>query len=301
MQLSLFQRYRPPAPRYGGHEDQPVQRFWLPRAVAAVQANPRCFEGVGACLQWGMSAARLRSLLFWALAFKVIVPQGSPGCYVVTPWGQQLLGIAGLDPYLEDPASLWLLHWQLLQPPCYAQVWGWFFGTPQHPATEAGLLVSLKAWAEGRGPVAESRLRADLKCLLKMYCPPPQSVEDALLNLYGDVPLIRDDGAQFTRLTGPRAGLSTAVLLYCCLDYAHNQPAVKVTECAYGAGSPGMVFGLSSSHLLEALGHATAHQPGITLSSSIDGGYQLRWAQSATALKQQVWASLASGAPWTQR
>lgn len=144
MQLSLFQQYQPPEPRYGGHENQPVQRFWLPKAVKAVHANPRCFQGEDACLSWGLSQSRLRSLLFWALAFKVILPQGSPGCYVVSEWGERLLGQNGSDPYLEDLSSLWLLHWQLLKPPCYARAWGWFFATPQHQVTVDRLVADLE-------------------------------------------------------------------------------------------------------------------------------------------------------------
>lgn len=301
MQLSLFQQYKSPDPRYGGHEDQPLQRFWLQKAVSAVHTNPRCFQGEGACLQWGMSASRLRSLLFWALAFKVIVPQGSPGCYVVSAWGDRLLGSQGLDPYLEDPASLWLLHWQFLKPPCYAKVWDWFFRNPQHPTTKDGLIFDLLQWNANTDQVAASRVKADLECLLKMYCPPKQSVEDGLLNLYGEVPLIRQDDNCFTRVTGPRAGLSTVALLYCCLDYANEGSAIKVSQCAYGKDSPGVIFGLSYQQLVEALGHAASVQAGVTCSNSIDGGYQLSWTQPTSTVKQQVWKSLYSGEPCTQK
>ena len=302
MQLSLFQQYKPPAPRYGGHENQPLQRFWLSKAVAAVQANPRCFQGEAACLQWGLSASRLRSLLFWALAFKVILPQGSPACYVVSAWGDQLFGQHGSDPYLEDPASLWLLHWQFLKPPCHAKVWSWFFHNPQHPTTKDGFIGALLQWNDNTDQVAESRVKGDLECLLKMYCPPKQSLEDSLLNLYSEVPLIRwDSNGCMHRLTGPRAGLSTVALLYCCLDYANEGAAIKVNRCAYGEGSPGVILGLSYQQLVEALGHATSFQAGVTCSNAMEGGYQLSWTQPTSIVKQQVWKSLYSGKLWTQK
>jgi len=301
MQLNLFQHYNTPKPRYGGHENQPLQRFWLQKAVKTVSRNPRCWQSEPTCLSLGLSASRWRSLLFWSLAFKVILPQGSPGCYVVSAWGDRLLGVEGTDPCLEDLSSLWLLHWQLLSPPCYANVWGWFFGHTQHRVTEVNLVADLKEWSGGT--VAEGRLRADIRCLLKMYCPQPQKLEDALLNLFGDVPLLRQDGDQYERVTGYRAGLSSAVLLYCCLDYAHTHTVldIKVSRCAYGKGSPGVVFGLSSAQLLEALAHAAEQQPGVTLSHSLDGGYQLSWSLPAQQLLQAVWQRLSDGEPWTQK
>ena len=38
-------------------------------------------------------------------------------------FGTQLLDEDGWDPWLEDPASLWLLHWKLLDQTCLAPVW----------------------------------------------------------------------------------------------------------------------------------------------------------------------------------
>lgn len=134
-----------------------------------------------------------------------------------------------------------------------------------------------------------------------MYCPPPQKLEDELLNLYGEVPLVRREGDEYARVTGYREGLSAAVLLYCCLDYAHPRTSIKVSQCAYGEGSPGMVFGLSAPQLLEALGQAVAHQPALTLSNSLDGSYQLSWTQPVPLLQQSVWQSIAKGERWTQR
>ncbi|MEO8495393.1 MAG: DUF4007 family protein, partial [Planctomycetota bacterium] len=40
--------------------------------------------------------------------------QSSSGdCSQVTDFGKRIFGPSGLDPYMEDTTTLWLLHWQL--------------------------------------------------------------------------------------------------------------------------------------------------------------------------------------------
>ena len=42
-------------------------------------------------------------------------------------------GWAGLDPYLEDPATLWLLHWQIASNLGRATTWFWTFSHFNEP------------------------------------------------------------------------------------------------------------------------------------------------------------------------
>jgi hypothetical protein len=63
------------------------------------------------------------------MAFHIIEPDIESGlrrlgCPMrVTRFGKALLSDDGWDPFLEDPASLWLLHWQLFTAPISATTW----------------------------------------------------------------------------------------------------------------------------------------------------------------------------------
>ena len=66
----------------------------------------------------GVGKNMVRSIRFWGLAAKLLVedPEApnrrSPGL-VPTRVGHALFGEMGWDPFMEDPGTLWLLHWLL--------------------------------------------------------------------------------------------------------------------------------------------------------------------------------------------
>ena len=59
----------------------------------------------------------------------------------VSEFGQFLLSASGRDPYLEDPATLWLLHWQLLSHPTKCSTWKWAFSAMPSNESTRGTLV----------------------------------------------------------------------------------------------------------------------------------------------------------------
>ena len=70
----------------------------------------------------------VNAIRFWSYAFKLTIEypkDTSSRAYVASPtWeARWLLDEDGADPYLEDTASLWLLHWWLLARPCYVPTW----------------------------------------------------------------------------------------------------------------------------------------------------------------------------------
>ena len=70
----------------------------------------------------------VRSIRFWGLAAKLLIEdpksvnRRSPGI-VPTRVGHGLFGEMGWDPFMEDPGTLWLLHWLLMAPRSRLPVW----------------------------------------------------------------------------------------------------------------------------------------------------------------------------------
>jgi hypothetical protein len=63
----------------------------------------------------------VKSIRYWCHAFKILSDDRP------TRFGEQLLDDGGWDCFLEDPASLWLLHWHPLKPTCEAATWYFTF------------------------------------------------------------------------------------------------------------------------------------------------------------------------------
>ena len=134
LQASLW---RGETPRYAfsGHQTFPFRYAWLPKGVGAVREDPEAFLQPDALVRLGVGKNMVASIRFWCEALGLLDMRGRRG--VLTPLGEFLFGTAspaasgrtsrrvreGADPYLEDPGTLWLLHWQLASRPYPASTW----------------------------------------------------------------------------------------------------------------------------------------------------------------------------------
>ena len=74
-----------------------------------------------------------------------------------TELGTLLLADDGLDPYLEDPATLWLLHWQIASNRGRATTWFWAFSYFHEPEFTREALASALYGGRRRFPASKSR------------------------------------------------------------------------------------------------------------------------------------------------
>lgn len=98
-----FARHETFYPRFG----------WLKKGFEAVKGSPQIFLAEDAHIQLGVGKNMAKAIRYWCGAFKLIQPDSTP-----SDLGISLLGDDGYDPFLEDPATLWWLHWHLLKTPC---------------------------------------------------------------------------------------------------------------------------------------------------------------------------------------
>ena len=155
-------------------------------------------------VQLGVGKNMVRAIRFWGLAAKLIAENSgslnrrSPDL-VPTGLGHQLFGESGWDQYMEDPGTLWLLHWLLLAPPSRLPVW-WLAFNEFHAVEfadddlEEAAIVQLGAVAGWAAPHPSS-VKKDVSALLRTYAPAERSgrtgIDDILdcplreLNLIG--------------------------------------------------------------------------------------------------------------------
>lgn len=305
-QLYLFKLQPAPKARYGGHEGYLPKKHWLKRAVTAAVRDPQfwCRPAPGV---WGFTPPMLKAVKHWAIAFKLLEPQGKNEYYNVSEFARKLLLDDGADPYLEDPQSEWLLHWNLLREPCYLKTWQWFFS--QFYALEFDPDYALRQYVEFvRGTedtIAEATLAADLKTLYKLYLPTLEPrLEDQLTALFTDLTLLRTltvgdkphAQTEIRKQVGLKAGLSHEVLLYGCLQYAQQRHgtdsrSIALKTLLYEPHSPGLVFLVSQSQLEAVLDSLCRQFTWLHLSASADL-YNLSWDLKLTECLQQVWSRL---------
>jgi hypothetical protein len=129
---------------FSGHETFPFRYPWLKKGFDAVREDGNVFLRDDAITTLGVGKNMVRAIRHWCLATGILRDnrQQEPGTLAITPLGELLFADEGLDPYLEDPATLWLLHWHLASNRARATTWFWTFSHYREPEFTREALTS---------------------------------------------------------------------------------------------------------------------------------------------------------------
>ena len=296
-------------PTFARHETFHPRYGWFRKAVAFSAGDPGIFTREDAPVRIGVGKNMVRAIRFWGLAAKLITEDRraanprTPGT-VPTQMGFVLFDETGWDPYMEDPGTLWLLHWLLLAPRCRLPVW-WIAFHDFHavefadPDLEVAVTAGLDSAADWKPPNPSS-VKKDITALLRAYGPAVRSrrsnsddlVDCPLreLNLIG--PSVTDGCQRFS--LGPKPTLPSEVAAYAVLDYiSRTRPGragtITLSQLAREPGSPARAFKMSETDLSAALEPAVEVMGGgggekkIGL-GAVNGASQLAWQDDPAVL-----------------
>ena len=119
------------SPIFARHETFHPRHGWLKKGFDCAKKDPNVFLREDATTILGVGKNMVRAIRYWCSAFKILEETSrngnkGKGC-MTTVFGEQLLSDDGWDPYLESNASLWLLHWKLVQSYNFATAWNYTF------------------------------------------------------------------------------------------------------------------------------------------------------------------------------
>lgn len=292
----FFARHETFHPRYG----------WFRKAYAQVAEDPRAFLGDDAPVRIGVGKNMVRALRFWGLAAKLIEEDpNSPNRRApdlrTTNLGDSLFGKGGWDEYMEDPGTLWLLHWLLLAPPCHLPVWWIAFNAFNavefsDDQLESAVETQLDLVSDWRKPHPSSR-KKDVGALLRTYAPQERTrrvpIDDLLdcplreLDLIGRGP----DPGRYRFALGPKPTLPSGILAYAVLDYIERTDTrgntVTVDRLTTEPGAPGRGFMLNEAEMLAGLEPVVRGTTGLDF-ISVAGGIQLAWSVDHRILAIEV-------------
>jgi hypothetical protein len=259
-----------PQHSFSGHETFPFRYPWLKKGFDAVDKDGLAFLRDDATTKLGVGKNMVRSIRHWCVAAGVVKENRDDGAGALqtSAVGQLLLADGGLDPYLEDPATLWLLHWQIASNGPRATTWWWTFSHFHEPEfTRESLSSALVRWTQTLNGkrVAASSVKRDVDCFLRTYvssrprrggiledsldCP---LVELGIISQPSDSPLY-----QFRR--GSQPSLPDGILLYATVSFWNafgRSETLALHDLARQPGSPGRLFKIDESSLayrLEAI------------------------------------------------
>ncbi len=249
---------------FSGHETFPFRYPWLKKGFDAVRHNGEVFLRDDAITILGVGKNMVRSIRHWGLAAGIIEENREKrNSLRPTALGERIFADDGLDPYLEDPATLWLLHWQIASNRYRAATWFWTFSHFHEPEFSRETISSaLWKWAQTLGGklVAESSVRRDVDCFLRTYVA-ARPGRGAVFEETLDCPLVglglirlMADGETYFFQRGEQEALPDGILLYATLRFwerfAQDAETLSVQDLARQPGSPGRLFKLDEGSLV---------------------------------------------------
>lgn len=269
--------------QFAGHETFPLRYGWLNKAYDQISHvlsagngdTNAVFLDENSISLFGVGKNMVVSMRHWALAAKVIeIADAEDGTRQarLTPSGFGKLLLEECDPYLEHPASLWLIHWHLASRPGRATTWYWAFNELNEPSIDRELLsarlarriASLRESGRMReSRITETTIRRDVECFVRTYLARPISgravQEDNLESPLSELALLQPlgVGSAFRFRRGPKPTLPDEVFLYGLLAFWQQlyptRREFSVEAVAHEPGSPGRVFLLDEESVADRL------------------------------------------------
>ncbi|QEG02390.1 hypothetical protein Mal15_65110 [Stieleria maiorica] len=264
--------------RFSGHESFTCRYAWLPKAVEALSSNPSLFSEIDeAMVQLGLGKNMVQSLRFWVQAMRVAEP-GDGNHLRLTGFGKSIFGRDGLDPFMEDSSTLWLLHWQLCSHhdnPLFA--WHFLFNRYNEPEivrSEVLEAIDTESRQLAR-PLAKATLAQHFDVFMHTYMPTRgkknEIIEDNLDCPLVELGLIERTGEKFNKKSvkepvygfnrEPKPDLTMGVFAFAIDDFwkrcKSDEQSLSLSELTTGIGSPGQVFKLPEDdirHRLSTMG-----------------------------------------------
>lgn len=276
------------APTFARHETFHPRYGWLKKGFDYVKKNNNVFIHDDASVVLGIGKNMVRAMKYWCMAFKVIqedsyASKNKARPVVPTDFGKELLSDKGWDPYLEDPASLWLLHWELLKKPNIVTAWHFAFNEfhlsefTQSHLHEA--LIEYIAKTFSAITVSESSTKKDVSVIFRMYAKraisKSKEINEETINCpFAELGLIDkiENSNYHTFKVGMKKGLTPSLIVATCLEYASSiEPGARtitLSRLLYDQGSPGVIFKLTENNLYEAIEKIVIDYEDVSLSDS---------------------------------
>lgn len=254
--------------KFSGHETFVFRYGWLEKGVRSVKECPTVFSEDDALVRLGVGKNMVTSIRHWCWLTQLVELdpeiENNTGRHLrPTDLANRLLSPDGWDPFLEDDASLWLLHWLLVTNSSIGTSWQLLFSRFNRPGFTRGELINyIRAFAERESlKVSNSILTRDVDCLLRTYVAGENKKKKYVVEETFNCPFLQlnlihpsPDGESYRFNIGAKPSLPASIFAFSLWEYLNrgqrNQNTISVQECLYGEGSPGQVFKLDENSLI---------------------------------------------------
>jgi len=254
---------------FSGHDSFQCRQLWLKKGYDYVIEN-RKFNDDDAVVQLGVGKNMVSSIRFWLKAFNIVDNKDLP-----TEFGKRLFDDeTGYDPFLEDEASLWLLHYQLVKTG-FASIYSIIFNEFRKEKlffNKETYVNYLKRIGESDNDFNfnENTVAKDFNVFTNLYKNESESknIEDSFTGILSEIELLNTTGKgkdeQFYIENNERDNLSEFIVLYAILDNLNYGNSIGLNSLEFNINSPGSIFALNRLGLMNKISEIVSEFEEIT-------------------------------------
>ncbi|SHL08521.1 DUF4007 family protein [Flavobacterium chilense] len=254
---------------FSGHDSFQCRQLWLKKGYDFVQEG-QSFNSEDAVVKLGVGKNMVSAIRYWMKAFNIIDNKDNPTDFGTKLFDEEI----GYDPYLEDEASLWLLHYQLVKTGL-ASIYSVIFNEFRKEKlffTKETFLNYLKRIQEANSELSfnENTVAKDFSVFVNMYKNDNDSndIEDSFSGILSEIGLLTQVGKgkdeQYQIENNERDSLPEAIVLYSILDNLNYGNSISLNSLEFDTNSPSSVFALNRSGLVNKISGILKENKDIT-------------------------------------
>jgi hypothetical protein len=263
--------------QFSGHDSFICKHFWLKKGYDFISKDGS-FTDESAVIGLGVGKNMVTSIFYWLKAFGVIDTNQVP-----TNLSRFLLDEKeGIDPYIENLASVWLLHYFLVKTN-KASLYNLFFNEFRKGRTDftkEQLLNFIKRTLENQNinNFNINTINSDINVLIRNYLKPTGKetkidVEEDFSSLMLDLDLIhsyKGENAEgkiidwYKIENKDQRDLPPEIVFFSILDNEGYGKSISFKELLVGNNSPGLLFALNDDGLYNKIDQIVKKYSGVT-------------------------------------
>ncbi|SDG56020.1 DUF4007 family protein [Psychroflexus sediminis] len=250
---------------FSGHDTFHCRLFWLKKGYDYVSNEQKFKDDSGVDL--GVGRNMVNSIRFWLKSFGVI-----DDAYKVNGFYRHIFDDEGFDPYLENEATLWLLHYKLNELN-HSTIYRILFGElrMQRPEFTRKNFVD---YTRSLDPKQNKKtLEKDFSVFLRMYLENHKDLNDGYSGLLTELNLVREigkthSGEQLYRIENPsQEEIPDEIILYCILSNEDYGKSISFNSLYNNQNGVGKIFCLDKDILETKLIEISEKFKGVTYNS----------------------------------
>ena len=250
---------------FSGHETFHCRHFWLKKGYDFVKADKK-FNSNTAVVDLGVGKKMVNSIRFWLKSFYIV----EENYQETTKIADYIFGEKGVDPYLEDIGTLWLLHYYLVtkaKSSIYSLVFNQF-RKERIEFTKEHLFHFLERVCKQQNfKVSPNSLKRDIGVFIRNYLLPKsssQNVEDDFsgllieLGLLKEIEKVETGGSNWYKIEATeRVDIPIEILLFALLENPNYNSSMSFISLLNAPNSIDVVFGLTANGLMTKIEEMT--------------------------------------------